>query len=387
MFEKILVVCVGNICRSPTGERLLRERLPGRQVSSAGVSALVDKPADKVASEVAQQHGLSLEGHSARQLTRELCQDADLILVMEKGHISAVTAIDPGARGKTMLFGHWQGESEVPDPYRLSREAYEHVYQLLVRSADGWAKKTVTTSAASGGVWVVSDYKNGLCLMTTSSVSSRQSSAAVENDEIDLGRLLGYLIDGRWWIVTITALFMVLGVAYALLATPVFKANALLQVEKKASGAALLGDMADVLGGEQPDAAAEIELLTSRMVLGRTVQELHLDTVVTPNFFPLVGRGLSRLMGHPYPKMAVSRFEVAPELLGTPLTLTVDADKHFTLEVEGRVLEGQVGKLLEKEDVTLLLSDVAADEGAGLHAGQTTSSGCDCRVAARSSGQ
>ncbi|MFQ2612693.1 polysaccharide biosynthesis tyrosine autokinase [Aeromonas caviae] len=199
--------------------------------------------------------------------------------------------------------------------------------------------------------------------MTTSSVSSRQNSAAVESDEIDLGRLLGYLIDGRWWIVTITALFMVLGVAYALLATPVFKANALLQVEKKASGAALLGDMADVLGGEQPDAAAEIELLTSRMVLGRTVQELHLDTVVTPNFFPLVGRGLSRLMGHPYPKMAVSRFEVAPELVGAPLTLTVGADNHFTLEVEGRVLEGQVGKLLEKEDVTLLLSDVAADEG------------------------
>lgn len=199
--------------------------------------------------------------------------------------------------------------------------------------------------------------------MTTSSVSSRQSSAAVENDEIDLGRLLGYLIDGRWWIVTITALFMILGVAYALLATPVFKANALLQVEKKASGAALLGDMADVLGGEQPDAAAEIELLTSRMVLGRTVQELHLDTVVTPDFFPLVGRGLSRLMGHPYPKMAVSRFEVAPELVGTPLTLTVDADKHFTLEIEGRVLEGQVGKLLEQDDLTLLLSDVAAQDG------------------------
>ena len=68
--------------------------------------------------------------------------------------------------------------------------------------------------------------------MTTSSVSSRQNSAAVENDEIDLGRLLGYLIDGRWWIVCITGFFMVMGVAYALLATPVFKANALLQVEK-----------------------------------------------------------------------------------------------------------------------------------------------------------
>jgi tyrosine-protein kinase Etk/Wzc len=135
--------------------------------------------------------------------------------------------------------------------------------------------------------------------MTTSSVSSRQNSAAVENDEIDLGRLLGYLIDGRWWIVSITCFFMMMGVAYALLVTPVFKANALLQVEKKTSGTALLGDMADVLGGEQADAAAEIELLTSRMVLGRTVQELHLDTVVTPDFFPLVGRGVSRLMGQP----------------------------------------------------------------------------------------
>ncbi|MGE6149174.1 polysaccharide biosynthesis tyrosine autokinase [Aeromonas media] len=199
--------------------------------------------------------------------------------------------------------------------------------------------------------------------MTTSSVSSRQNSAAVENDEIDLGRLLGNLIDGRWWIVSITGFFMVMGVAYALLATPVFKANALLQVEKKASGTALLGDMADVLGGEQADAAAEIELLTSRMVLGRTVQELHLDTVVIPDFFPLVGRGVSRLMGQPYPKMAVSRFEVAPELVGVPLTLTLGEDKHFTLEVEGRVLEGQVGKLLEQDDLTLLLSDVAAQDG------------------------
>lgn len=199
--------------------------------------------------------------------------------------------------------------------------------------------------------------------MTTSSVSSRQNSAAVENDEIDLGRLLGYLIDGRWWIMCITGFFMMMGVAYALLATPVFKANALLQVEKKASGTALLGDMADVLGGEQADAAAEIELLTSRMVLGRTVQELHLDTVVTPDFFPLVGRGVSRLMGQPYPKMAISRFEVAPELIGTPFTLTLTGENRFTLEVKGRLLEGQVGKLLQNEDVTLLLSDVAAYEG------------------------
>lgn len=141
MFKKILIVCIGNICRSPTGEYLLRQRLTDRHISSAGISARVGEPADTLAAEVAQQHGLLMTGHCARQLTRALCQDADLILVMEKSHISAVASIDPGARGKTMLFGHWSGESEVPDPYRLSREAYEHVYALLERGADSWAKK------------------------------------------------------------------------------------------------------------------------------------------------------------------------------------------------------------------------------------------------------
>ncbi|MGL5584584.1 MAG: GNVR domain-containing protein, partial [Plesiomonas sp.] len=149
----------------------------------------------------------------------------------------------------------------------------------------------------------------------------------------------------------------------ALLATPIYKANALLQVEKKASGAALLGNMADMLGGDQPDAAAEIELLTSRMVLGRTVQELNLDTVVTPDFFPIIGRGLSRLLGNPYPKIAISRFAVIPDLIGTPFSLTVTNDHHFVIDVDGSKIEGQVGKLLDTKGVTLLITDVAANDG------------------------
>ena len=141
MFNKIVVVCVGNICRSPTGERLLRQRLAQHHISSAGLRALVANSADERASEIAQHHGLTLDGHEARQLTRALCQEADLILVMERPHMAAVAAIDPSARGKTMLFGHWQGEQEIPDPYRRDRQVYEHVYQLLQASADSWAKK------------------------------------------------------------------------------------------------------------------------------------------------------------------------------------------------------------------------------------------------------
>ena len=140
MFNSILVVCVGNICRSPTGERLLQRALSGKKVASAGLGALVDKPADATASEVALAHGLSLDGHRARQLTGTLCREYDLILVMEKGHIDAVGRIAPEVRGKTMLFGHWLNQQEIADPYRKSREAFEFVYSQLEQSAQKWVQ-------------------------------------------------------------------------------------------------------------------------------------------------------------------------------------------------------------------------------------------------------
>jgi len=141
MFNSILVVCTGNICRSPIGERLLREKLPSKKIDSAGVGALVDHAADNSAIAVADEHGLSLEGHRGQQFTGRLGRQYDLILVMEKQHIEQVTRIAPEARGKTLLFGHWLGNKEIPDPYRQSMEAFEFVYQLLEQSAMGWTTK------------------------------------------------------------------------------------------------------------------------------------------------------------------------------------------------------------------------------------------------------
>lgn len=141
MFNSILVVCTGNICRSPIGERLLRQGLAGKKVDSAGVGALVDHAADDSAITVSQQHGLSLAEHKAQQFTGTLGRQYDLILVMEKHHLEQVTRIAPEARGKTLLFGHWLGNKEIPDPYRQSMEAFEFVYQLLEQSATGWIKK------------------------------------------------------------------------------------------------------------------------------------------------------------------------------------------------------------------------------------------------------
>ncbi|GIC77262.1 protein tyrosine phosphatase [Moritella sp. F3] len=141
MFNNILVVCVGNICRSPSGEYLLKALLPNKNVESAGVCALVGKPADKLACQVAEEHGVSLDGHQGRQLTSALCREFDLILVMEQGHINAVTNIAPEARGKTMLFSQWLQKQDIPDPYRQGKEAFEHAYKLIEASANAWALK------------------------------------------------------------------------------------------------------------------------------------------------------------------------------------------------------------------------------------------------------
>jgi len=140
MFNKILVVCVGNICRSPTAERLLRQYQPGLSVDSAGLGALVGRSAESTATSVAAEHNLSLDGHSARQISGRMCRDYDLILAMEKKHIATLCEIAPEMRGKVMLFGHWDGEREIPDPYRKSREAFEAVYTLLDQSARQWAQ-------------------------------------------------------------------------------------------------------------------------------------------------------------------------------------------------------------------------------------------------------
>ena len=145
MFSNILVVCVGNICRSPTGERVLQQLLPNKTISSAGIavdkSRLTGKPADKTATLIASEKGFSLENHQAQQLTAQLCAKQDLILVMEHGHIDALTEIVPEARGKTMLFGRWMNSVDIPDPYRQSREAFDHAFSLIEQSAQAWAKK------------------------------------------------------------------------------------------------------------------------------------------------------------------------------------------------------------------------------------------------------
>ncbi|NKI18742.1 low molecular weight phosphotyrosine protein phosphatase [Spongiibacter sp. KMU-166] len=143
MFNNILIVCIGNICRSPSAEYLLKQKLgnkPQIVVHSAGLGALVDKPVDPTAATLLSEHGIDCSAHAARQLTRDMLVNADLILAMESRHIKGINDLAPQVGGKTFLLGKWSKGQEVPDPYKKSREAFDHVYNLLDQFTDDWVK-------------------------------------------------------------------------------------------------------------------------------------------------------------------------------------------------------------------------------------------------------
>ena len=119
MFDSVLVVCAGNICRSPTAEYVLKSKLKGKNVavSSAGLTALEGKPADAQAKQIANSHNIDMSEHQGRQITSNLVANNSVILVMEQRHVNDLCARYPQARGKTFLLGKWivYHHSTTPD--------------------------------------------------------------------------------------------------------------------------------------------------------------------------------------------------------------------------------------------------------------------------------
>lgn len=143
MFNRFLVVCTGNICRSPMGEYLLRERLADRptvEVASAGIGALVGHPADPTAVEIMAENGIDATAHRARQITAQMLADTDLVLAMDNSHVRWLHANFPMSRGRVHLIGRWQ-DHEVADPYRLPRAAFEQAWADTVTAVDDWVAR------------------------------------------------------------------------------------------------------------------------------------------------------------------------------------------------------------------------------------------------------
>ncbi|KHT61573.1 tyrosine protein kinase [Photobacterium gaetbulicola] len=185
------------------------------------------------------------------------------------------------------------------------------------------------------------------------------------SDDIELGKILGILIDSRWFIITITFLFAIVGISYAMLATPIYKADALIQVEQKSTGMPALGEMGELFASES-SAMTEIEIIKSRMILGDTVDKLNLTTISEPKYLPIIGKGIARLQGDQR-NLTVSRFKVPENVLEPVFELIVIDSSVGKYELvnksEDRVLIGEVGKLAKNGELELLVSSLNAEDG------------------------
>ncbi|MDG2393170.1 MAG: GNVR domain-containing protein, partial [Thalassotalea sp.] len=211
------------------------------------------------------------------------------------------------------------------------------------------------------------------------------------NDEIDLARLFGLLLDSKWLIIFVTAAFTFVGIVYALMATPVYKADSLIQIEEKSSGLPGVADLEEMLGGEH-DPETEMALLKSRRVLSYAVDELNLEIVTSPKHKGSLGKFFARRYGSivegkefNQPMVAdlfddsyawggeqikVTTFNVSPSYLDQTFELTNLGSGAYALTLdEEQILKGKVNELAQTESgsIELLVTDIKSDIGTGFY--------------------
>ena len=135
--KNILVVCIGNICRSPMAEYFLKQQYPQLNIESAGISGLIGHQADEKARLCMQRLGIDMQPHVARKLSAEHIKKADLILVMSHNQQKHIEQTWPFAKGKTYRLGHWQNRN-VPDPYQHDQAIFDETCQLIQQCIADW---------------------------------------------------------------------------------------------------------------------------------------------------------------------------------------------------------------------------------------------------------
>ncbi|WP_309686098.1 polysaccharide biosynthesis tyrosine autokinase [Stenotrophomonas sp. SORGH_AS_0321] len=215
-------------------------------------------------------------------------------------------------------------------------------------------------------------------------MTSRTDSRAVGESELDLRELAGIMVDRKWWLLGTTMLFMLGGLAYALLAPRVYLAQAMVQVESKVPSIPGLADLASLGGSGSTASTTEVALLTSRTSIGEAVDALHWDVSITPYRLPVIGDfyarnfkpqsddrlapsrfGLSSY-GWGGEDIVVSELEVVPSMVDATMMLQVGAGgKDYVLyDEDGNViLKGAAGAVAQGKGVKIFVESLDARPG------------------------
>lgn len=141
MIKNILIICIGNICRSPIAEALFADRFKqaslDTSISSAGLAALVAKPADAMGQELMMERGLDISSHRARQMSSDILFASDLILTMTTDQQKQVELNYPSMCGRVHRLGKWGGY-DVPDPFQRPKLVFEQALALIEQGVDEW---------------------------------------------------------------------------------------------------------------------------------------------------------------------------------------------------------------------------------------------------------
>lgn len=139
MIQSVVTICTGNICRSPVAAAALLSMMPNLAVSSAGLHALTGQGIDPESKAAAERFNLSVQGHVARQFTRDIGQTGDILLVMELDHRHQIARLWPQFLGKTFLLGHFEEGKQIADPYRRGSMLHIHMAEQVLESARLWS--------------------------------------------------------------------------------------------------------------------------------------------------------------------------------------------------------------------------------------------------------
>ena len=147
MIKSLLLVCTGNICRSPMAAALFAERARSRgralRVDSAGLAALDGSAPPEPVVALMARRGLDVSEHTARQLTGELASDYDLVLVMEAAQQRFIEQNWMALKGRVRRLGEWRDE-DVPDPYGLPEEFYAECLAQIGSCVEDWEERLLS---------------------------------------------------------------------------------------------------------------------------------------------------------------------------------------------------------------------------------------------------